>query len=211
MNEILKQRLVGALILVALGVVFWPIIFVQPEQSAGEGPLSIPPPPDVSTEVVDAPDPDGLRGSPEPVDSIDGENVYGMFDAELAAGNLPAADSGQSEPEPEQEQEVIQAPPEPESETREQAPAPLAMDAEGVPLAWTIQVATVSNAEKAEKLRQRLLALNHKAYVATVNSGGKRLYRVGVGPQFERAELEKLQSGIDQEFGVKSLIVRYLP
>ena len=26
MNDILKQRLVGALILVALGVVFWPII-----------------------------------------------------------------------------------------------------------------------------------------------------------------------------------------
>ena len=31
MNDILKQRLVGALILVALGVVFWPIIFLQPD------------------------------------------------------------------------------------------------------------------------------------------------------------------------------------
>jgi DedD protein len=210
LNEILKQRLVGALILVALGVVFWPIIFVQPEHSAGEGPLAIPPPPDVSTQPVDAPDPGGLRGSPAPVDSIEGENVYGMFDEDIAAGNLPEAAEGQSqqsEPEP----ETVQAEPERESPTREQAPAPLEMDADGVPLAWTIQVATVSNADKAEKLRQRLLALNHKAYVATVNSGGKRLYRVGVGPQFERAGLEKLQSEIDQEFGVKSLIVRYLP
>jgi DedD protein len=209
LNEILKQRLVGALILVALGVVFWPIIFVQPEQGASEAPLSIPPPPDVSTQAVDAPDPGGLRGSPEPLDSIEGENVYGMFDEDIAAGNLPETDHDQSDPQP--EQETVQAGSEPERETRAEAPAPLAMDADGVPLAWTIQVATVSNADKAEKLRQRLLALNHKAYVATVNSGGKRLYRVGVGPQFERAELEKLQSGIDQEFGVKSLIVRYLP
>ena len=31
MNPLLKQRLVGALVLVALGVVFWPLIFVTPE------------------------------------------------------------------------------------------------------------------------------------------------------------------------------------
>ncbi|MDG2270665.1 MAG: hypothetical protein P8L39_00075, partial [Halioglobus sp.] len=31
MNDILQQRLVGALILVALGIIFWPIVFVQPE------------------------------------------------------------------------------------------------------------------------------------------------------------------------------------
>ncbi len=37
MNEVLKQRLIGALILVALGVVFWPIIFVEPGQQGGGG------------------------------------------------------------------------------------------------------------------------------------------------------------------------------
>ena len=31
MSPLLKQRLVGALVLVAIGVVFWPLIFVTPE------------------------------------------------------------------------------------------------------------------------------------------------------------------------------------
>ena len=43
MNDILKQRLVGALILVALGVVFWPIIFLPPDDKTASHPQSIPP------------------------------------------------------------------------------------------------------------------------------------------------------------------------
>ena len=31
MDPLLKQRLVGTLVLVALGVVFWPLIFVTPQ------------------------------------------------------------------------------------------------------------------------------------------------------------------------------------
>ena len=44
MNDILKQRLVGALILVALGVVFWPIIFVEPGVKDTPGDSRIPAP-----------------------------------------------------------------------------------------------------------------------------------------------------------------------
>ena len=64
MNEILKQRLVGALILLALGVVFWPIVFVEPEQKASMQPRSIPEPPAVSTAAIEAPGQAGLRASP---------------------------------------------------------------------------------------------------------------------------------------------------
>ncbi len=42
-------------------------------------------------------------------------------------------------------------------EVRSEAPQRLAMDANGVPVAWTLQVATVSSAEKAEHLRKQLL------------------------------------------------------
>ncbi|MEZ5502568.1 MAG: hypothetical protein R3E50_07825 [Halioglobus sp.] len=65
MNDILKQRLVGALITVALGVVFWPIIFVQPQDRKGMEQQAVPPPPTVSTTPVAAPEQEGLRGSPE--------------------------------------------------------------------------------------------------------------------------------------------------
>jgi DedD protein len=64
-NDILKQRLVGALILVALGVVFWPIIFVEPGDKAVAQQTRIPPRPDVVTTPIEVPDLAGLRASPE--------------------------------------------------------------------------------------------------------------------------------------------------
>ena len=78
-------------------------------------------------------------------------------------------------------------------------------------MAWILQVASVSSAEKAEQLRQRLLAVDQKAYVKRVRRGDQDLYRVYIGPKFERAALQSIQPRIDAEFGVKSMIARYVP
>ncbi|MEJ2532362.1 MAG: hypothetical protein P8Y92_11230, partial [Halioglobus sp.] len=63
MNNVLKQRLVGALILVALGVVFWPIIFVEPGERPGVEQVRIPPRPQVDTTPIAPPERAGLRPS----------------------------------------------------------------------------------------------------------------------------------------------------
>jgi DedD protein len=208
-NEILKQRLVGALILLALGVVFWPIVFVEPEQEATMQRRSMPAPPAVSTAAIEAPGQADLRASPA------------LTADEFAQGvDNPQPQAG--EPEPDKAAEVQQAATatavtdEPARSTeasvvRTEAPQPLQVDADGVPVAWTLQVATVSSAEKAESLRSRLLAKNEKAYIKTISSGGKQLYRVCVGPKFEKKELERIQGDINAEFGVKTMLVRYLP
>ena len=194
MNEPLKQRLVGALILVALGVVFWPIIFVQPTEESAESVSAIPPRPDVSNDPVPAPEPVGLRES------------------------KPIAAASQPQPvQPVQDdvavREPVAPPPEPEEQStaRGQAPEPLAIDDDGVPLAWILQVVTVSSKDKADAVREQLLAMDQKAYAQKIVRDGKTLYRVYVGPKFERAKLEKLQSSIDKAFGVDSIVVRYLP
>jgi DedD protein len=202
-NDILKQRLVGALILLALAVVFWPIVFVEPEQNSVAQPRSIPEPPAVPTDMVEAPSQGELRGSPaldtQPADEeLPGDSVDVVDEAIVEAATEDTATSAASvTPEI--------------SEARSQAPQPLAVDGDGVPVAWTLQVATVSSAANAESLRKRLLAKHEKAYITQVSSGGKQLYRVSVGPKFERHELERIQAGINAEFGVKTMLVRYLP
>ena len=82
MNDILKQRLVGALILLALGVVFWPIIFVEPGDTGPEERASIPPRPVVDTTPVEAPDMAGLTVAPET-----------RAERERDAGEAPAGDA----------------------------------------------------------------------------------------------------------------------
>ncbi|MDG1943549.1 MAG: SPOR domain-containing protein [Halioglobus sp.] len=207
MNEILKQRLVGALILVALGIVFWPIIFVQPAEETAGLQQPIPSRPGVSTQTVGAPDEAGLRGSVKrsvektvevtaigPIDDIsDGEmNAHPTASASALKKPTPAAPSTRGS-------------------TRSEAPQPLAIDSDGVPVAWILQVVSVSSKDKAEMLRLRLVNMNIKAYVKSLNSGSKKLYRVYVGPKFERAKLEQLQAQIDNEFGVTSMVARYSP
>jgi len=206
-NDILKQRLVGALILVALGVIFWPIIFVQPESADVAEPRAIPDPPGVAVAPIEAPDDAGLRDAPESVA------------LQQAASEVPG-ESIDVLPEPDEEElaeltNSAAAPSQPGADqqpvARVEAPQPLQMDSDGVPVAWTLQVATLSSADKADDLRRRLLALEHKAYVVSIRRDGKTLYRVCVGPGFERAKVERLKTEVDSKFGVKSLVARYVP
>ena len=201
MNDILKQRLVGALILVALGVVFWPIIFVEPGERSTVGQVSIPPPPVIDTSPIEPPAQGDLRGSPEagPEEVAEQAAFTSLSGEAVADANAPVPVV------------VPTSEPAPESQTRSTAPEKPVLDSAGLPVGWILQVATVSSAAKADELRNRLLASQEKAYVKKLEAGGKVLYRVSVGPNFERAQLEKIQPGIDSTYGVKSMIVRYAP
>ena len=96
MNEVIKQRLVGALILVALGVVFWPIIFVE---KTGEGPQQtsrMPSRPAIDTSPIEPPSQAGLRASPElsweePVEETIAEPE--AAETPVVARGSPAADT----------------------------------------------------------------------------------------------------------------------
>lgn len=209
MNDILKQRLVGALILVALGVVFWPIIFVEPGSQPAAEQTRMPPRPQVDTTPIEPPDQVGLR--PARVVTSRAEVVevdVPLPDPALPFEPAPEPLAAAAEPEPEPEQPLSKPPASP---TRETAPEKLAMDSQGVPIAWILQVVSVSSADKAEQLRQQLVAKDRKAYTRKISSNGKTLYRVYVGPKFERARLESLKKQVDKEFGVNSMVVRYIP
>ena len=214
MNDVLKQRLVGALILLALGVVFWPIIFVEPGERRGGGELQIPPRPQVDTTPMAPPDTAGLRETPQrPEPALD------AHDRALLTLEPDGAGSGSSEAadtEPELATEGSAASPESGSEpvaraARSEPPVRPELDEDGIPISWMLRVASVSSKERADQLRDELLSMGHKAYVQRVKTGGKTLYRVSVGPKVEKARLEQIQADIDARFGVKTLITRYYP
>jgi DedD protein len=216
MNDILKQRLVGALILLALGVVFWPIIFVEPGERRGGEELQIPPRPSVDTTPMAPPDTAGLRETSRPP-----EPVLDEHDRALLTLGPEASDQGDPDPasaEPAAVAEAAAPAPAPVAEpdkvarpTRSEPPERPALDEDGIPISWMLRVASVSSKERADQLRKELLSMGHKAYVQRVSSGGKTLYRVSVGPKVEKARLEQIQAEIDARFGVKTLITRYYP
>ena len=154
----------------------------------------------IDTAPIESPDQEGLRASPA---ESGGEEAGEAFIEDIIES--PATTATVAEP----------AAPDPamtaESHTREVPPERPALDSRGVPVAWLLQVASVSSAAKADELRDQLLVTREKAFVKKFTQSGKVFYRVYVGPNFERAQLEKIQADIDTRFKVHSLIVRYTP
>lgn len=217
MKEVIKQRLVGALILLALGVIFWPIIFVDPATDIDIESLQMPSRPEVAsdsrTRLGESVPPftgsDALPPS-EPDPQSTAETAPSATPTpDAAENNIPSDNTGTSDTGG----EVSAAEggiPQP-GETREVPMAEPQMDSQGLPIVWTLQLVTLSDGIKAEALRQDLLADGHKAYVKAVTVEGKALYRVHIGPKAERAQLEALQAELDSRLGVSSMIRRYLP
>lgn len=213
MNEVLKQRLVGALILIALAVVFWPIIFVEPGDLTTQESRRIPARPAVNTEPIAAPETKGLRQSPvldarekaqqqEIAQEQAGTNTV-ETDSEPPVKALPATAPAAVV---ETDTPVVK-----NRKTRTEAPKKPVLDSQGVPVAWILQIASLSVPDKAEAMRTRLLGMGHKAYVKKIYRAGKPLSRVYIGPKFERAKLDNIKTVIDTEFKVQSVVVRYIP
>lgn len=198
MDPSLKQRLVGAMILLALGVVFWPIIFVPSEREPVPRQEPIPPAPRVDNSVLPAPDDDGLRQAAQP------EILTRQKGADVI---MPESSSrGEAGLQPESDDEPDRRP-----VTRDTPPELPSLDEDGIPIAWTLQVATMSSRDGARALRDELTSAEMKAYIRPLRRANGTLYRVFVGPKFERKQLESIKQRVDSRYDVESVIARYAP
>lgn len=180
----LKQRMVGAAVLVALGVVFLPMLFNREDEQRRVR-VEAPPMP---------PMPPAAASIPEPV-------AVPELQAERATGvpeELPASPS--VEP-------VAAAQP----VLREAAPVepqvPSRLDADGVPVSWTVQLASLSNRARAEELQRKLRSQGLDAYVRTVDG----MHRVFVGPLLERADADRVREQIARQHKLSPIVVRFQP
>ncbi len=180
MNDILKQRLVGALVLIALGVVFWPVIFVQSERPALDRSSQLPPMPGLEKTVIETPQP-----LPD-IDPVAAVEEIALHDAPPQARDSDAGNESSPEPRP-------------------------TLDENGIPVAWVLQVASVSKREKAEALREELIGQGYKAYTRIVRHDNEVLHRVYVGPVFERQKLQQAKQDVDGRLKVNAIIARYVP
>ena len=203
MDNLVKQRLVGALILVALGVVFWPIIFVARDGDTRELRVAVPEPPPVDLSPLPAPDSAALRRAPLAQAQAQGAEqglAPELFDSDPQVPEplpaLPASADTQPPASLEPAHETLQAP---------------AIDADGLPIAYALQVATMGQRERAETLRDELLKAGYKGYLQRLRRDDRTLYRVLVGPRYQRDDLAPVKEAVDRTWRVESLIIRYLP
>ena len=210
-----KQRMVGALVLVALAVIFLPMLFSRQDeqrQVTVEAPAAPQAPvmPQVQVEPVVVPEPQALPEE-EPVPT----------DVEIAEQQAPSAPIQPSvpvvKPAPAPAPVVAAKPAAPAPAPKPVAPQPAApgkpdvgqsrIDPNGLPISWSVQLASLSNRESAEALQKTLRSQGYNAYIRTAN--GKN--RVFVGPLIERAEADRLRDLLGRQQNLKGFVVRFQP
>ncbi|MGE8190149.1 SPOR domain-containing protein [Pseudomonas sp. NPDC086278] len=212
LDKAYKQRMVGALVLVALAVIFLPMLFSRQDEqrqvtvdapAAPQAP-SVPP---VQIEPVAVPEPQALSQEPVPSDDEIAEQVA---PAKPIAPAVPAPAVKPTAPAPvpalaakpatAPSQPISAAPGKPDTTQSR-------IDANGLSISWSVQLASLSSRESAESLQKDLRSQGYNAYIRT--SDGKN--RVFVGPLIERAEADRLRDLLDRQKKLKGFVVRFQP
>ncbi len=210
MQQSTKQRIVGTVVLLALALIFLPIIFDG--QGSYQTPISsrIPEPPEV--QVLAEPIPS------RPIiiaDSLEPEDTEQLETAEPQADDSDAADleesvavnGANSDTDPEELSnqggaEVVTS----EAAFTRQAPQ---LSESGLPQGWSVRLGSFSDVDNANNLLQRLLDAGYRAYTRSISSERGDLTGVFVGPWVDRQRVNEYQQELQSAFQLAGIVVPY--
>ena len=191
METTLKQRLIGAAVLIALAVIFVPMLLDGSGQRESVAlNIEVPPEPKFTFES-ELPDPKELE-------------------------NLPSIEKkSEKTPEPEVKEmpkSAKESTPSKEASDKTIVEATANLIKTNPSLsAWAVQVAAFGEKEKALALQQKLLDGNFPAFTEETSNENKIVYRVKVGPEIKRENEEKLRDKIIKELNLQGSFVTNHP
>lgn len=205
-----KQRMVGALILLALLFIFLPLIFHNAHPLSERQSFSMPAKPSIS-ESMSAPNPVPATIELSPSTEVAPTLTPSAPDA-LESPSAPKDEASPSMPS-----QISQKNPIVTTTSHTQAPQkkPIAMQsidqALANPEAWSVQVATFNNIDNANKLIEQLRAEGLDAYThPMLDAKGNRLLRVYVGPEVQKKKADELRDQIQQRFHLNAVVRKYI-
>jgi len=228
MNRTLRQRLVGALVLTALAVIFLPMLFSRTEQQP-QLEVKVPPMPDAPampeihlepTAVPEPPPPLSVepdaQGQIPAVADADAPSVDEggqTAPAEPVAVTEPAKESAPAAPAaaekspalPPAKPSVVAAMP--ASNPASSTPPSNRLDTAGLPVSWCVQLASLKNHDNAQKLRDDLRRKGYNAYIRAEDGMSKVL----VGPLIQRTAATRLRDELKSKQQLEGFLVRFQP
>ncbi|WP_371366070.1 SPOR domain-containing protein [Pseudomonas sp. QL9] len=211
----LKQRIVGALVLLALAVIFLPMLFSRQDemrQVVVDAPSmpKAPEMPAVAVQPTAVPEPqavDAEAAQPQApaTEQAPAQAALPVPSAPVTQPSAPIATLPQA-PAP---QPVAPAP-RPAAPVQQQAAAPAPaqhLDGDNLPVSWSVQLASLSNRARAEELQKTLRSQGYNAYVRSADG----MNRVFVGPLVERAEADRLKEQLSKQQKLNGFVVRFQP
>lgn len=213
-GNILKRRLLGAAVMIALAVIFLPLLldgsgsesrFRRVEQLRVEPPRILDQQGKLETTVP--------KPVPKPETNVsttattDAENARSKVEKILNDNTKSAAETEQTHTD---ETPVAKTPTDKTPADKTQAPVsnPVTDKIENN-VAWVVQAASFTEKSNALALRDELRIAQFPAYVSTIKGESKQVYRVKVGPITDREQAVKVQKKVETQFQLKTLIRQY--
>jgi DedD protein len=195
MDNAVKERLVGAAVLVLLVVIVVPALLSGPREPAPSAEADAPdaampagPASEVRVVEIDLTGKQGQAATPTLLDPVESP----------AAIPAPGPESGAQAPAVDNAAGVMaqtETPSEPPQEGPQQTAEPSAPPAAG----WAVQVAALSSGEAAAKMAADLRGKGYSAFVLEHRADGRVLYRVRVGPESQRERAVALAARLQDE------------
>ena len=170
MDRGLKERLVGAAVLVALGVWLIPWLLDGPGQTSRD-----------ESETLQL---------PLPADTTPLRSQTITLDSDREP---PTPAVGRSEPDPEPTLATVTQ--EPVRDTSSVAPKSSA-SADGLDGGWSVQIGSYAEKENAQRQAERVSSYGFDADVSSYLSAGRSMQRVRIGPQASRESAEEVASAL---------------
>ncbi|MGF2734917.1 SPOR domain-containing protein [Marinobacter sp. DUT-1] len=220
----LKQRIIGALVLVSLAVIFVPMIFDEPHSERTSTPIQIPeePPfPEVNAPSEEIPEPPvyeieesvapeatsqvGQPAQTMPAETEQSAGYRVIEDEEAVSESQPAADNSVdnaavSAGTDQQADDTAESQPAASGESEK---AEYTRSLEG---AWVVQLGSFGNPDNARRLRDQVREKGYGSHLQELTRGDTALTRVFSGPFASKSEAEAAKRVLDDAFNLNSLV-----
>ena len=207
MEQTLKQRLIGAIVLVSLAVIFIPIILEGPDDDWTPRSHSIPEQPQMDYRA------DMELQLPPETPVVDETVAMEVISQQpLERDSQPTVEAVKKQPVAVKVPDPVKVP-EPVKATPKPAP-PAKQAAQAVPKmqplkGWFVQVGSFGQEMNARGLQDRLATSGFQVQLEDVELGKKNAYRVLVGPSTSRAAAEKQAEKLNSSQQLKGMVIEY--
>jgi len=196
MEQQLKQRLVGAIVLVSLAVIFIPVILEGPDDEWAPRTHAIPAPPELDYRAsMDLPIPDTDQPATQDTAAVPPAAARPV-QAPPQAAAPQQADKAPSQPEP----APVPAP------APARASVPLPRAAAPAP-GWYAQLGSFGQLSNATSLRDTLARARIAVQIQKADTGKGSTYRVLAGPEPDRARAETLLRKLGKQLKTTGIVI----
>jgi DedD protein len=201
MEPRVRERLIGALVLVAIVVLVVPAVLTGRGSAPDDAPVQ-----PTRREILPA-------GDGAPVEEEDVLVPEPVADAPAARAEVKAAPPPDPDMNRAPAESDAKAAIEPVEPARDRAPPPPATPAPAAgggaqAPAWAVQLGAFSNRSKAEQLVADLRNRRYAAFLLEYRAGGQVLYRVRVGPEQDRERAQEIAARLAKD-GFEPVVARH--